>query len=77
MGRISDKIVTIVKPYADKQGLDFSSFTERRLRDIGRALDAGSMTADQASDAINKECKNYLERSDVKDLAKALEKLTR
>lgn len=76
MGRIADKIVGIVKPFAEKRGVNVTSFTEGRLRAIGRALDAGSMTADQTAESINKECKSYLERQDVKDIAKVLNKLS-
>jgi hypothetical protein len=77
MGRATDKIVGIVKPYADKHKVTFSSFAEREIKDLGRALDAGSLTADQASKNIEKICKYTLDREDLKSIAKALEKLTR
>lgn len=77
MGRATDKILGIVKSFADKKDVHFSSFTESEIKALGRALDAKSMTADQAKDKIGKICKYALERQDLKDIAKALEKLTR
>jgi len=80
MGRATDKIVGIAKAYVSQLGGSFSSGSEDRLRDIGRALDANSMTSDQAADKvaseINDRASKDLSRDDRKKLAKELHGLT-
>lgn len=80
MGRALDKIVGIVGKYAKIQDFSLSSGDESRLRALGRSLDAGSMTSDQATrtivDEINKKSKRDISRDNAKSLAKELDKLT-
>lgn len=80
MGRALDKIVGIVNGYAREYDVSLTSGDESRLKALGRSLDAGSMTADQAKDAIvdelNKKSRRDISRDDAKSLGKELDKLT-
>lgn len=75
MGRASEKIVGIVTPFLAKREGEMTTGLQTRLIAIGKGLDASTMTADQSMKSIDKVCKRILQREDLKEIAKKLEKL--
>ncbi|MDD5083333.1 MAG: hypothetical protein PHT88_00150 [Candidatus Moranbacteria bacterium] len=80
MGRATENIVRVAAAFVSQLGGSLSSGSESRLKAIGRALDAGSMTSDQAADKVEREINDRasknMSRDDLKKLRKDLDKLT-
>lgn len=70
-------MLDIVKPFADTYGVSFNSFQENRLRKLGEALNAKSLTADQAVRDMEKDFGYKLTSNDKREIAKKLDRLTR
>lgn len=71
-------LLDILKEYSEKRKFSFNSFDERRLQKFGEALSAKSMTADQATKAINDECCEFrLTADDRREISKKLDRLAR
>lgn len=77
MSRVKDKIVGVVKPFAQRQGIQLLS-VERELQTIGKELDAKEITVEQAVTTIDAACARrecFLERKDRDEIMKALKRL--
>lgn len=73
-----DMLLSILKEYSEKRKFSFSDSDKRRLQRFGEALSAKSMTADQATNAINDECCEFgLTSEDRRAISRKLDKLAR
>lgn len=85
MAKVSDKIVAIVRPLAQKcmrrgSAQELSSGLDAELVKIGKLIDEGRMTPSEALKRIDDECKgfdSYLDSSSSHKIVEGIEKVLR